>query len=149
MTVIRIPVTRLASAAARTLPAYQSAGAAGMDLAAAIETPLTLPPGGRHLVPCGIAIAIPDGHEGQVRPRSGLAVRHGVTVLNAPGTIDSDYRGEVQVVLVNHGEDAFVVEPGMRIAQLVIARVARAEWEEIDELPGTDRGEGGFGHTGR
>jgi dUTP pyrophosphatase len=149
MTVIRIPVTRLASAAARTLPAYQSAGAAGMDLAAAIETPLTLPPGGRHLVPCGIAIAIPDGHEGQVRPRSGLAVRHGVTVLNAPGTIDSDYRGEVGVILVNLGGETVEIARGERIAQLVVAPVTRAALRERAVLPDSPRGAGGFGSTGR
>jgi dUTP pyrophosphatase len=143
---VRVPITKLAPAA--RLPEYQSAGAAGMDLAAAIEAPLTIPPGGRALVPCGFAIAVPDGHEAQVRPRSGLAAKHGVTVLNAPGTIDCDYRGEVKALLVNHGDAPFVVEPGMRVAQLVIAPVARVEWDLVADLAETARGAGGFGHTG-
>ena len=119
-----------------------------MDLPAAVDQPVTIPPGEVRLVPCGFAIAIPEGLEGQVRPRSGLASRHGVTVLNAPGTIDSDYRGEVKVILINHGRDPFVVTPGMRIAQLVIAPVSRVKWDLVDVLPATSRGAGGFGHTG-
>ncbi len=132
------------------LPASRSAEAAGIDLAAAVaeQAPLTIPPGGRALVPTGFAIALPTGHEGQVRPRSGLAVAHGVTVLNAPGTVDADYRGEVKVVLVNHGAEPFVVSRGMRIAQLVVAPVAPVELAEVEELPATGRGEGGFGSTG-
>ena len=143
---IRVPITRLSPHA--RVPAYQSSGAAGMDLSAAIDRPATIAPGARELVPCGFAIALPDGYEAQVRPRSGLAVKFGVTVLNAPGTIDSDYRGEVKVLLVNHGREPFLVEPGMRIAQLVVAPVSRVEWETVDDLSTTARGGGGFGHTG-
>jgi dUTP pyrophosphatase len=129
------------------LPRYATDGAAGLDLSAAIDAPLIIAPGERALVPTGIAVALPPGHEGQVRPRSGLAVRHGVTVLNAPGTIDEDYRGEVKVALVNHGREPFVVEPGTRIAQLIVAPVTRVAVEE-GELDETSRGAGGFGHTG-
>ncbi len=128
------------------LPRYMSDGAAGMDLAAA-ET-VTLAPGRRALVATGLAVAVPPGYEGQVRPRSGLAVKHGVTCLNSPGTIDSDFRGELKIVLVNLGDEPFVVTPGMRIAQLVVAPVVRAVVVEVDELPATDRGAGGFGSTG-
>jgi dUTP pyrophosphatase len=132
------------------LPSYQTAGAAGVDLLAAIAAtgPLTLAPGSRALVPTGIAIAIPEGHEAQVRPRSGLAARHGITILNAPGTIDADYRGEIQVVLANLGNEAVTITRGMRIAQLVIAPVARAHLQEVSSLDGTKRGTGGFGSTG-
>jgi dUTP pyrophosphatase len=138
-------VTRLSPRA--ELPRYATGGAAGLDLSAALEGPLTIAPGDRALVPTGIAVALPSGHEGQVRPRSGLAVRHGVTVLNAPGTIDEDYRGEVKIALVNHGREPFVVEHGMRIAQLIVAPVTRVTLEE-GELDETPRGTGGFGHTG-
>lgn len=131
------------------MPACQSAGAAGMDLAAAIDEPIEIPAGEHRVVTCGIAIAVPRGFEAQVRPRSGLAASHGVTVLNTPGTIDSDYRGEVKVILVNHGRTGFMIEPGMRIAQLVVAPVARVAWNEVESLPETARGDGGFGHTGR
>ena len=130
------------------VPRYMSAGAAGLDLAACVDVPVTIPPGGRALVPTGLALAIPAGHEAQVRPRSGLAARHGVTCLNTPGTIDSDYRGEVQVVLINHGAEPFTISTGDRIAQLVIAAVARAELAEVDDLDSTARGAGGFGSTG-
>jgi dUTP pyrophosphatase len=130
------------------LPVYLSAGAAGMDLPAAISDTIVLPAGEFGLVPCGFALAMPPGFEAQVRPRSGLASRHGVTVLNAPGTIDSDYRGEVKALLINLGKDAFTITPGMRIAQLVVAPVARVEWERVGELPSSERGAGGFGHTG-
>jgi dUTP pyrophosphatase len=130
------------------LPAYATAGAAGCDLHAAVEAPLEIPPGGRALVPTGIAIALPEGTEAQVRPRSGLALRHGVTCLNSPGTIDADYRGEVGVILANLGDAPFVVTRGMRIAQLVVAPVARVAWDELAELPATLRGAGGFGSTG-
>lgn len=143
---VRVSITRLRPGV--TLPEYQSEGAAGMDVAAAVDAPLEIAPGCRSLVPCGFAIAVPRGYEAQVRPRSGLAVNHGVTLLNAPGTIDSDYRGEVKVVLVNHATTPFVVAPGMRIAQLVVAPVSKVEWDEVDRLPETDRGSGGFGHTG-
>ena len=119
-----------------------------MDLEAAVDGPLEIPSGEVRLVPCGFAIAVPMGYEAQVRPRSGLAAKSGVTVLNSPGTIDSDYRGEVRVILINHGAEAFTVTPGMRIAQMVVARVAHVTWEQRDALPETDRGAGGFGHTG-
>ena len=147
---VAIRVQRLPHAAGLPLPAYQSALAAGLDLVAAVPTqaPVVLAPGGRAMIPTGIAMALPRGHEGQVRPRSGLAARHGVTVLNTPGTIDADYRGEVQVILINHGAEPFVVERGMRIAQLVIARVERAALIEVDSLDATDRASGGIGSTG-
>jgi dUTP pyrophosphatase len=119
-----------------------------MDLTAAVVEAVTLPPGTRALIPCGFAIAVPEGYEGQVRPRSGLAARHGVTVVNAPGTIDADYRGEVMVALINLGQEPFVVERGMRIAQLLVVPVPRVTWSEVQELPATTRGAGGFGHTG-
>ena len=130
-------------------PRYMTAGAAGLDLSSAADEPITLAPGGRGVVPTGLAFAIPQGFEGQVRPRSGLARKHGVTLTNAPGTIDSDYRGEVQVLLVNLGEAPVVIAPGERIAQLVIAPVVFAELEEASSLDETTRGSGGFGHTGR
>jgi dUTP pyrophosphatase len=131
------------------LPAYHSAGAAGMDLLADVERPLTLAPLERCAVPTGISIEIPPGFEGQVRPRSGRALREGLTLLNTPGTIDSDYRGEIQVIVVNLGRDPVTIERGDRIAQLVIAPVARAALVEVDDLTDTRRGGGGFGHTGR
>ena len=143
-----LPIQRLPGTEDLPLPEYKSRHAAAMDLAAAVPAAVTLAPGGRALIPCGFAIAVPDGFEGQVRPRSGLAARHGVTVVNAPGTIDSDYRGEVMVALVNLGDVPFVVERGMRIAQLLVAPVPRVTWSEVDELPPTARGAGGFGHTG-
>ena len=141
-------IRRLPGAEDLPLPEYKSSRAAAMDLAAAVPASVTLAPGARALIPCGFSIAVPDGFEGQVRPRSGLAARHGVTVVNAPGTIDSDYRGEVMVALVNLGDAPFVVERGMRIAQLLVAPVPRVTWSEVDELPATMRGAGGFGHTG-
>lgn len=130
-------------------PAYQTDGSAGADLSAALTAPVTIEPGHRALVPTGFALAIPRGFEGQIRPRSGLALRHGVTVLNAPGTVDSDYRGEVKVLLVNFGHEAFVVRPGDRIAQLIVAPVVRARFEVVEKLDDTDRGVGGYGSTGR
>ena len=130
------------------VPRYMTPGAAGMDLAAALEAPVVLGQGERALVPTGVAIELPPGHEGQVRPRSGLAVKHGVTVVNAPGTIDEDYRGEVKVALINLGPEPYRVEPGARIAQLVVAPVTRVAVHEVDSLARTDRGAGGFGHTG-
>lgn len=131
------------------LPAYQTAGAVGLDLCAAIEAdaPLTIAPGARELIGTGWAIAVPDGFEGQVRPRSGLALKHGITVLNSPGTIDPDYRGELRVLLINHGREPFVITRGDRIAQLVIAPTARAELVEMTTLPATLRGGGGYGST--
>jgi dUTP pyrophosphatase len=133
------------------IPRYETKGAAGLDLAACIDTPITLEPGGSARVGTGLRLALPPGHEGQVRPRSGLAARHGVTVLNAPGTIDEDYRGEVQVLLVNHGAEPFTLESGVRIAQLVVAPVTQVEIEAVNDdaaLGGTERGDGGFGSTG-
>ena len=143
-----VPLRRLPHAAGLALPAYASAHAAGLDLLAAVAKALTLAPGRRAQVPTGIAIALPEGFEAQVRPRSGLAARHGVTVLNSPGTVDADYRGEIAVVLINLGEEAFRIERGMRIAQLVIAAVERIRWSEVGELPSTERADGGFGSTG-
>jgi dUTP diphosphatase len=147
METLRIPIQRL-STSDLPLPDYFSHAAAGMDLPAAIAEPLVIPPGAFRLVPCGFAIALPAGFEAQVRPRSGLASRHGITVLNAPGTIDADYRGEVKVLLINHGPDTFTVERGMRIAQMVVSPVAVVTWEETGALPVTARSAGGFGHTG-
>jgi len=146
---LRIPVQVQPEGEGLELPSYATAGAAGMDLRAAIEGEVVLTPGERALVSCGVRIALPAGYEAQVRPRSGLALRHGITLLNAPGTIDSDYRGTVAVILANLGDEPFVIRRGERIAQLVIAPVARAELVEVEELPDSDRGEGGFGHTGR
>lgn len=143
-------IVRLPNAAGLALPAYETAGAAGMDLRAAVpeDRPLILLPGRRVLVPTGLVLELPEGFEGQVRPRSGLALKHGVTCLNTPGTIDSDYRGEVMVLLVNLGEEDFSIERGMRIAQLVLAPVARLASEERPLAGGTARGAGGFGSTG-
>lgn len=148
---IRVAIKRLETGAGLPLPSRASAAAAGFDLSAAMPegAPLTLAPGARALVPTGFAIALPDGHEGQVRPRSGLAAKHGVTVLNAPGTIDADYRGEVKVILINHGAEPFVVRRGERIAQLVVAPVTVVDVVEADALDDTARGAGGFGSTGR
>jgi dUTP pyrophosphatase len=145
---IRVEVTRLPHGRDLALPDYASAGAAGADLRAAVERDLVLEPGARALVPTGIAVALPADAELQVRPRSGLALKHGVTVLNAPGTIDADYRGEIGVILVNLGQEPFTVSRGMRIAQLVVARVDRISWQEMQALPASARGEGGFGSTG-
>jgi dUTP pyrophosphatase len=144
---MKILVQRLPHAEGLPLPAYATPGAAGMDLLAARE--MVIPPGGRALVPTGLAIALPEGFEMQVRPRSGLALKHGVTVLNAPGTVDSDYRGEVGVILFNTDAAAFFIARGDRIAQAVFAPVTRANWEEVVVLPETQRGAGGFGSTGR
>jgi dUTP pyrophosphatase len=142
----QVSFRRLSSSA--HVPAYQSDGAAGLDLHAALDAPMTLEPGAIAIVPTGLALAIPVGFEGQVRPRSGLATKHGITVPNAPGTIDSDYRGELKVALINLGRAPFVVEHGMRIAQMVIAPVSRATLVEFDDLGDTVRGAGGFGSTG-
>jgi len=130
------------------LPAYETEGAAGMDLRAAVESEVILGPGARAAIPTGIRVALPNGFEAQVRPRSGLARKHGIGMVNSPGTIDSDYRGEIQVLLVNHGDQDFAVRRGDRIAQLVVAPVARVAWQESDDLDDTERGSGGFGHTG-
>lgn len=131
------------------LPQYATAGSAGMDLRANIEEPILLSPGFSTLIPTGIHIALPEGYEAQIRPRSGLALKHGITVLNAPGTVDADYRGDIGVILINHSRQAFEIKPGERIAQMVIARYERAEWECVESLDETERGEGGFGHTGK
>lgn len=148
MSLVTVAVHRLEHARGLPLPEIATSAAAGVDLLAAIDAPIVIEPGARKLVPTGIAIALPDDHEAQVRPRSGLALRHGVTVLNSPGTIDADYRGEIAVVLINHGHEAFTVERGMRIAQMVVAPVSRIEWRETMELPTSERGAGGFGSTG-
>ncbi len=145
---LTLRVRRLPHAAGLPAPRKASEGSAGLDLAAAVAAPVTIPPGGRALVPTGFTVELPTGWEGQVRPRSGLALRHGVTLLNAPGTIDGDYRGEVGVVLVNHGAEPFEIRRGDRIAQLVVAPVARVEVEEVETLSVTARGAGGFGSTG-
>jgi dUTP pyrophosphatase len=130
------------------LPAYETEGSAGMDLRAFLAEPVVLEPGERTLVPVGISIELPEGYEAQVRPRSGLAVKHGITLPNSPGTIDSDYRGEIRVPLINLGQEAFTINSGDRIAQMIVARYDRVEWEETSELDDTERGAGGFGHTG-
>lgn len=145
---VEILVTRLPHGEGLPLPAYATEGAAGMDLLAAVTAPLVIPPMGRALVPTGLRVALPPGYELQVRPRSGLALRHGLTMPNTPGTVDEDYRGELQVILLNAGAEPFTVERGMRIAQAVVAPVIRATWREAAELPGTARGAGGFGSTG-
>jgi dUTP pyrophosphatase len=142
-------VEQLADAQDLPAPRYMTEQAAGMDLRAAVTAPLTLAPGEFARVPTGIRVAVPAGHEGQVRPRSGLAARHGVTLLNCPGTVDADYRGEVCVVLINHGREPFTVQRGDRIAQLLITPVAHVEVTLVEKLDETARGEGGFGHTGR
>ena len=143
-----IRVRRLPHARSLPLPTYESAGSAGLDLRSAVEQARTLAPGERALVPTGLVIELPDGWEGQIRPRSGLAVHHGVTLVNSPGTLDSDYRGEVKIVLINLGAEPFELGRGDRIAQLVVAPVATARIEEVEEVADSDRGEGGFGSTG-
>lgn len=145
---IQIEIMQMRKVVGCDLPRYQSDGASGMDLRACIELPITIQPGRVAAVPCGIAIAVPPGFEAQVRPRSGLALRQQVTVLNAPGTVDSDYRGEITVILVNFGHAPFDITPGLRIAQMVIAPVAHAVWKTTDSLPPTFRSDGGFGCTG-
>lgn len=145
---IKIKVKRMTSDVDVRPPLYMSEHASGMDLFAHLSEDVTLAPGERHLVPTGIAVAIPEGYEGQIRPRSGLALRDGIGVLNSPGTIDSDYRGEIKVILINLGREPFVIRNGTRVAQLVIGPVVRAEVEEVGELPETERNKGGFGHTG-
>ena len=145
---IRVFVKRLPHNENLPLPSYESASAAGMDLPAAVTADVTLQPGERDLIATGLAIALPEGYEAQIRPRSGLAARNGVTVLNTPGTVDADYRGEVKIILVNLGNEPFTVTRGMRIAQMVIAPVVQAAMEQVDQLPETARGAGGFGSTG-
>jgi len=143
---VAVQVKRLPHGEGLDLPHYATSGAAGMDIVSAED--VTLPPGGRHAVATGLAVAIPQGYEIQVRPRSGLALKHGITVPNTPGTIDSDYRGELKVIMINHGAEAFAIARGDRVAQLVLAPVTQAAWAEVEELGDTDRGAGGFGSTG-
>lgn len=145
---ITISVTRLPHAQDLALPAYATEHSAGMDLLAAVKEPVTLDTGERALIPTGLSIALPDGYEAQIRPRSGLALKNGVSLVNAPGTIDADYRGEIGVIVINFGWEPFTIERGMRIAQMVIAPYTRAQFSEVVELPTSDRGEGGFGSTG-
>jgi dUTP pyrophosphatase len=146
MAPVPVQVKRLSHGAGLPLPAYATAGAAGMDVVSAEA--VTIAPGERHAVATGLALAIPQGYEIQVRPRSGLALKHGITVPNTPGTIDSDYRGELKVILINHGAEPFAIVRGDRVAQLVLAPVVQAAWDEVAELDATERGEGGFGSTG-
>ncbi len=148
MSALTVQIKRLPAAVDLPLPTYMTAGAAGMDLHAAVEQDIVIAPGAIVLVPTGFAIAVPDGFEAQVRPRSGLAVKHGISLPNTPATIDSDYRGEIRVPLINLGREPFAVSRGMRIAQLVVAPVVRVAWVEDDELPATVRAAGGFGHSG-
>ena len=146
---VRVLVRRTEPGTDLPLPAYATAGSAGLDLRACITAPITLPPGGRALVGTGIAIALPERHEAQIRPRSGLAAEHGVTLLNSPGTVDSDYRGEIRLVVANLGAAPFTIRRGDRIGQMVVTKVGRARLEEVSDLPATGRNAGGFGHTGR
>ncbi|HZK17911.1 MAG TPA: dUTP diphosphatase [Clostridia bacterium] len=145
---IKVSIKRLANAKGIDLPAYMTPGAAGMDLRAAVAGDTIIEPGEVGLVPTGLCISLPEGYEAQIRPRSGLALKYGVTLLNTPGTIDADYRGEIGIILINHGRTPFVVERGSRIAQMVIKEIVRAEWDETEHLDSTKRNEGGFGHTG-
>ncbi|MCG8508644.1 MAG: dUTP diphosphatase [Rhodospirillales bacterium] len=148
MTAVSVAIKRLPHGEDLPLPAHATDLSAGVDLMAAIDSPMIVGPGARVLVPTGIAIALPAGYEAQVRPRSGLAIKHGITIVNAPGTIDADYRGEIGVILANLGDAPFAVEPGMRIAQMVVAPVSRIEWSECADLPESGRGACGFGSTG-
>ncbi len=145
---VSLRIRRLAGNPDLPLPAYESAGSAGLDIRACVDEPVRLNPGQIRLIPTGIAVAVPAGFEAQVRPRSGLALRHGIGMANGPGTIDSDYRGEIGIILINWGREPFVVQRGDRIAQLVLSRVCRAELAESEQLDSTARGDGGFGHTG-
>lgn len=145
---VKIRIQRLAHGADLPLPRYESADAAGMDLRAAVDEPVTLAPGARALIPAGIAIALPSGFEAQVRPRSGLALKHGITCLNSPGTVDADYRGEIRVILINLGQEPFTIARGERIAQMVIAPVTQGIWVEAESLDETERGAKGFGSSG-
>ncbi|AVX20709.1 MULTISPECIES: dUTP diphosphatase [Carboxydocella] len=149
MAQIKVPLKKVTDLPLDVVPVYMTEGSAGADLIAAIPAPVILEPGQYRLIDTGIAIALPPGYEAQVRPRSGLAAKHGITCLNTPGTIDADYRGEIKVILINHGQQPFTIQPGERIAQLVIAPVVQGQWVITDELPQTERGTGGFGHTGR
>jgi dUTP pyrophosphatase len=144
---IHVPIKRQQGQEGLPLPRYMTSAAAGMDVFAAVDSDVAVPPGGRTLIPTGIAIALPEGFEAQIRPRSGLAVKYGVTLLNSPGTIDADYRGEIKVILINHGREPFTIRRGDRIAQMVVHRVSRVTWDDGGLLDNTVRGDGGFGHT--
>jgi len=146
---IKVAIKRIRPGAETPFPCYMTSHSAGMDLYADLAEDIVLHPGSRALVPTGIALALPDGFEAQIRPRSGLALKHGIALVNSPGTIDSDYRGEIGVIMINHGTEPFAVKSGERVAQMIIARFARVEWQEVAELETTIRGAGGFGHTGR
>ena len=148
MSEVKVKLLPLEHAIGLQLPSYATAQSAGMDLSAALEEALELGPGDRAMIPTGLSIALPPGYEAQIRPRSGLAVKHGITVLNSPGTIDADYRGEIKVILINHGKEAFTIERGMRIAQMVVERYETVGWEIVESLEESERGEGGFGSTG-
>jgi dUTP pyrophosphatase len=140
---------RIINKSRHLLPAYQTAGAAALDITANLDAPVVLGPLERRLVPTGLYMAIPEGHEAQIRPRSGLAVKHGITMVNSPGTIDSDYRGELMIILINMSNEAFTIQDGERIAQMVVAPVSQVEWDEVETHDETERGSGGFGHTGK
>ena len=148
MSALEVRIRRLPGNADLPLPSYQTKDAVGMDVPAAVTSDVTIAPGEVAGIPCGFSLAVPPGYEAQVRPRSGLAAKHAISLANTPGTIDSDYRGEVKILLINHGKAPFVVTRGMRIAQLLVLPVPRVAWVEVDELPSTERGAGGFGHTG-
>ena len=145
---VKVRLLPLENAVGLKLPTYATEQSAGMDLTAALEDAVEIGPGDRALIPTGLAIALPEGYEAQIRPRSGLAIKHGVTVLNTPGTIDADYRGEIKVILINHGKEAFTIERGMRIAQMVVEKYETVNWDVVKSLDETTRGEGGFGSTG-
>lgn len=147
MTLLIVPIQRMKGNEDLPLPKYMTESAAGMDVFAAVSQDVVIRPHGRTIIPTGIMVAIPAGYEGEVRPRSGLALKHGITIINAPGTIDADYRGEVGIILINHGQEPFIVKRGDRIAQLIIRRVCKVQWDEKCDLNPTKRGEGGFGHT--
>lgn len=146
---IKVSIKRIRPGAETPFPCYMTSHSAGMDLYADLAEDILLTPGSRALVPTGIAIALPDGYEAQIRPRSGLALKHGISLVNSPGTIDSDYRGEIGVIMINHGVEPFLIKPGERVAQMIVARFSRIEWQEVSDLENTSRGEGGFGHTGK
>lgn len=145
---VTVRITRDGAAQDLELPTYASEHAAGMDLRAHVEEAVTLEPGDRALIPTGLAIALPPGYEAQIRPRSGLAIKHGISMVNTPGTIDADYRGEIRIIIINHGNEAFTVNRGERIAQMVVAAVSQVEWDVVESLDETERGAGGFGSTG-
>ena len=148
MSEVKVKLLPLEHAVGLQLPTYATEQSAGMDLSAALEEAIELGAGERALIPTGLSIALPPGYEAQIRPRSGLAIKHGVTVLNSPGTVDADYRGEIKVVLINHGKEPFTIERGMRIAQMVVEKYETVGWEVVDSLEKSERGEGGFGSTG-